>query len=222
MAFRGLMIFLTVLSCPFYMSGQPMQALEDNKVEKLQLGGGPMAGANMSNFIHSGMPGCSSRMRMGFYGGGFLQLYVEPWFSLGGDLLFHYKCSEFAMLDDSGPFRQWSTQFAVYAMCHVKFKNKTQLGIGLGPYTDFGLSAAYSVGGEKHNLYSRNGSAGHYPPMATTETGIGLKVVYEFATGFQLTASYRISINNVAEAGNGGVHMNPQTFDFGIAYRFHK
>lgn len=193
---------------------------EAKQNETIHLSYGPMVGANASNFIHSGID-CKSQMKIGFYGGGFLQLGVIPQFSIEGDLMFNYKQSQFTLIGQNGPFYQWSATFAVLAMYHVQLPYKSRLNIGFGPYTDFGLSAYYTSKGKKCNLYNRNNDD-EYPSMATSETGMGIKLGYEFNSGFIITVAYRVSISNITETNNTKTKIHPQTIDLGVAYRFGK
>ena len=198
---------------------QPASPQTDPEQKKsVHISYGPMLGMNVSNFVHSGID-CKSAMNMGFYGGAFLQFWVIPSFSIEGDMSFNYKQSDFTLFGHKGPYRQWTTTIAVYALYHVALPYRSTLTFGVGPYTDFGLSARYKFKDGWQSLYNRNGN-NKYPYMNGSETGIGIRIGYEFPMGLQLNAGYRFSIGNVVEANNTKANIHPQTIDLGIAYRF--
>lgn len=190
------------------------------KNDALHLSYGPQIGMNLSNFVHFGID-CASRMNVGFYGGGFIQLDVIPQIAIKGNMAFNYKQSQFTLNKVDGLFRQWSVTIGVMAEYHINLPHAAKLNIGIGPYTDFGLSANYKQGTIKHNLYSRS-TESTYPSMATSETGVGIELGYELSSGFQVIGAYRISISNITEANNTTVNIHPQTIEFGLAYRFGK
>lgn len=58
--------------------------------------------------------------------------------------------------------------------------------------------------------------------MKDSDTGFGVKVGYEFASGLQINASYKASVTNIMDANSSDVKMYPQYVSLGIAYRFGK
>lgn len=93
--------------------------------------------------------------------------------------------------------------------------------IGVGPYTNFGFEAFFKEGGRKENLYKTGKGAG-VPAMKDSDTGFAFKLGYEFASGLQLNAAYKVSMTDVADANSGAAELRPQSFSFGIAYRWGK
>lgn len=57
--------------------------------------GGAILEGNLSGFFHSGIKDGNNVMKAGFSLGGFLNLGVIRSFSVQGEMLFHYKNSEF-------------------------------------------------------------------------------------------------------------------------------
>ena len=58
--------------------------------------------------------------------------------------------------------------------------------------------------------------------MKDSDTGFAFKLGYEFASGLQLNAAYKMSMTDVADANNGVAELRPLSFSFGIAYRWGK
>lgn len=202
----------------------PLRAAEGADVrhgQHLSISGGPMVGANVSGFFHSGVSDGRSRMNTGFSAGGFINLGITRSFSVQGELLFHYKTSDFDWGGLPGEFRYWGVEVPVYAMYHVNFGNGSRLSIGIGPYTEFGLDATYERDGVKGDLYEKDAESG-LPILRDSNTGFGVKVGYEFASGLGINVSYKASVTNLLDANSNTVEMRPQAVSVGMAYRFGK
>lgn len=192
---------------------------EETTQSSISFSGGPTFGLNNSNFINSGVEDCSSIPKVGFYGGGLLRLGILRNFSLEGNLTFFYKESEFSGLSLDGTFRQWGAEFGIYALLHIGIFSKGHLNLGLGPYTDFGFSAKYEMGGKKYDLYERREDS-NIPLMALTETGVSFKVGYEFHFGLELSASYNVCVGNVTGINSNAIKMHPQSLKLGVGWIF--
>ena len=69
------------------------------------ISGGAIVETNLSNFLHSGAGGGDSRMKAGFTVGGFMNFGINKSFSVQGEMLFHYKNSDFKWDNQTGLFR---------------------------------------------------------------------------------------------------------------------
>ena len=65
-------------------------------------------------------------------------------------------------------------------------------------------------------------SATGLPALCDSNTGFGIKLGYEFVSGFQINAIYKASVTNLLDENSSRIKMHPQTFSIGIAYRFAK
>lgn len=183
--------------------------------------GGPVLEMNLSNFLHSGTSGGSSKMKAGFTAGGFLNFGINKLFSIQGEVLFHYKNSDFEWSSQKGSFRYWGMEIPVYAMCHHSFSKGDRLFVGIGPYTEFGLDATFRHDGRKQDLYEKNADSG-LAPLRDSNSGFGIKAGYEFISGFQLHVSYKMSVSNLLDERSGDAKMRPQAISIGVSYRFGK
>lgn len=183
--------------------------------------GGAILESNMSGFFHSGVEGGNSIMKAGFSVGGFLNLGITQSFSVQGEILIHYKNSEFKWDTQKGDFSYWGIEIPIYAMYHYAFPKGNRLHIGIGPYTEFGFDARFKHGGIKADLYQKDGNSG-LPILQDSNTGFGIKIGYEFISGFQINGSYKASVSNLLDANSSRIKMHPHTISIGVAYRFGK
>lgn len=218
-------ILLLAVGCMSALKAQPLSVVkketESSKEQKIIFTGGPILEMNVSNFIHSGIGDSKSKMKFGFSTGGFLNLGISKSFSVQGEMLFHYKISDFEWSSQTGEYRYWGMEIPVYAMYHYCFSKGNRLHIGIGPYTEFGLGASFKYGGIKQDLYEKDSATG-LPALCDSNTGFGIKVGYEFVSGFQINATYKASVTNLLDENSSRIKMHPQTFSIGIAYRFAK
>lgn len=192
-----------------------------DEVPKIKLTGGAILETNLTNFIHSGIDNGSSTMKFGTSVGGFINLELLKPFSIQSEMLFHYKTSEFNWKNHTGKYQYWGVEIPIYAMYHWGFDKNNQLYIGIGPYTNFGLGARFREGDKKIDVFEKEENTG-LPVMKDSDTGFGVKIGYEFASGLQINATYKMSVTNLIDANSSTVKMRPQAFGFGIAYRFGK
>lgn len=188
---------------------------------KTVLSGGPLLEANMSGFIHSAFENGVSEMKIGMTAGGFAELTLSDYFSIRGELGFQYKHSRFGWNNESGRYSYWGMEIPIYVMYNFSFSKGRRFYMGIGPYTNFGLSAHFKNGNGRLNLYEKDINTG-IPPMKDSDTGFGIKLGYEFLCGLQLNATYQVSVSNLIDVNSGNVKMYPQTFSVGVAYRFRK
>lgn len=214
--------FASVYTCAAY--AQPSLnngEIQQQEKQKIVFTGGAMLETNLSGFLYSGVENSNSVMKAGFSIGGFLNLGITRSFSVQGEMLFHYKNSEFEWDNQKGDFVYWGVEIPIYAMYHYTFQKGNRLHIGIGPYTEFGFDAKFKHGGKKADLYEKDGSTG-LPALQDSNTGFGMKIGYEFVSGFQINASYKASISNQLDANSSRIKMHPHAISVGIAYRFGK
>lgn len=217
--------FIGIVLIGIYATSLQAQTLRDNNQEKqeqkIKLTGGAILETNLSNFIYSGINEGNSNMKFGVSGGGFVNLGLSKRFSIQGEMLFHYKTSDFKWSNQTGEFQYWGVEIPIYMMYHYTFRKGNKIHIGVGPYTNFGLGAHFKEGGKKIDVYEKEENTG-LPAMKDSNTGFGIKVGYEFISGLQINASYKASVTNVIDANSSTVKMYPQTLSMGFAYRFGK
>lgn len=189
--------------------------------QKTVITGGVTLESNMSAFFHSGVSGGKSRMKPGGSAGGFLNLSIVRSFSVQGEILFHYKTSDFESDNRKGEFTYWGMEIPVYIMYHLSFTKGNRMYLGIGPYTEFGFGASFCYNGTKQDLYEKSGTTG-LPALCDSNTGFGVKAGYEFASGFQINASYKASVTNLLDENSSRIKMRPQTLSLGVGYRFGK
>lgn len=200
-------------------TSNPQAASQDK--QRNMFTGGVILENNISGFFHSGVKTGNSIMKTGFSVGGFLNLSITFPFSVQGEMLFHYKSSEFEWNNQCGHFSYWGIEIPIYAMYHYTFKKGNRLHFGIGPYTEFGFDARFKYGENKTDLYQKDGDTG-LPALQESNTGFGLKIGYEFISGFQINASYKVSVSNLLDANSSSVKMRPHAIGVGVAYRFGK
>lgn len=207
------------VSRPLYAK-EKGQERQDSGNGRIEISGGALLETNISGFFHSGIAGGRSRMKSGISAGGFLNLGISRSFSVQGEMLVHYKHSDFEWGGVNGDFRYWGNEIAVFAFFHIPFKaNYGQMYLGLGPYTEFGLEATYERDGVKGDLYEKDKTSG-LPVLCDSNTGFAAKIGYEFACGFQIVASYKASFTNMLDANSSTVKMYPHSVSVGVAYRW--
>lgn len=208
----------TLKAQPFSVNGTGAKSFNE---QKIIFTGGVILETNTSGFIHSGINGSQSKMKLGFSTGGFLNLGISKTFSVQGEMLFHYKNSDFEWSNQKGEYRYWGMEIPIYAMYHHYFSKTNCLYIGIGPYTEFGLGATFKYNGIKQDLYQKDGTT-KLPALRDSNTGFGIKAGYELISGLQINATYKASITNLLDENSSTIKMHPQTISIGIAYRFAK
>lgn len=199
----------------------PNSQKQSQEKQKIVFTGGATLESNVSGFFHSGVENGSCIMKAGLSVGGFLNLGITQSFSVQGEMQIHCKNSEFEWGTQKGNFSYWGIEIPIYAMYHSVFPKGNSLHIGAGPYTEFGFDARLKHGGIKADLYQKDGSTG-LPTLRDSNTGFGIKIGYEFVSGFQINGSYKASISNLLDANSSRIKMHPYAISLGVAYRFGK
>lgn len=209
---------IIIITCLLFAESLYANAQDKHKTV---LSGGPLLEANLSGFIHSGFNRSNSKMKIGMTVGGFAELALSEHFSIRGEMGFQYKCSQFGWSNNLGTYNYWGMEIPIYIAYSVTLCKKKRIYLGIGPYTNFGLSSHFKNGNEKIDLYEKDVNTG-FPSMRDSDTGFGIKIGYEFPCRLQLNMGYRVSVNNLIDANSSNVKMNPQTFSLGLSYRFGK
>lgn len=209
--------------CTSYAQSPKVPTLPNTPQEKPKIifTGGVIVESNLSGFFHSGVDNGNSIMKAGFSAGAFLSSSISRSFSVQGEMLFHCKNSDFSWDATKGNFSYWGMEIPIYAMYHYTFPKGSRLHVGIGPYTEFGFSAEFKYKGKKADLYEKDGSTG-LPALQDSNTGFGIKIGYEFISGFQINTSYKASISNLLDANSSRIKMHPYAIHIGVAYRFGK
>jgi hypothetical protein len=188
---------------------------QDESHESVKLSWGLKAETNMSNFILSGLSGAKSKMNTGATLGGFIGYNVSKHFSLQGEIIYHFKTSDFIYDGQKSAYEYWGMEIPVYAMLRWDFRRGGRFYMGGGPYSEFGFDARLKKAGETTNLYDN-------AAMNDSNSGFGITAGYEFACGIQINAGYKISITNILDANSSSVTLLPAAVSLGLGYRFGK
>ncbi|MDR2955244.1 MAG: PorT family protein [Prevotella sp.] len=209
-------IFILILATTFCSI---LVAQEKDKYLDIKVTWGVKAEVNISGFFVSGMSEISSKMRTGGTGGGFINVELTKLFALQGEILWHYKSSDFIRQGNKGDFQYWGTEIPMYAMFRWNLKNDRRVYIGIGPYGEFGYSAKLKRAGKTIDLYEKD-KATELSAMEDFNSGFGVTAGYEFANGLQINVGYKVSITNVLDANSSSIKMHPETVSIGLGYRF--
>jgi hypothetical protein len=185
--------------------------------------GGVKAEANLSGFILSGMPDVKSKMNIGATAGGFLNWSISEHFAIRGELLYHYKSSNFTRGEAESKYQYLGMEVPIYAVFQQTNSRDGHYYIGFGPYTEFGLSAKIHQNGKTIVLYKKNGDeTDGISALYDSNSGFGIIIGYEFACRLQVNTSYKLSITNVLNNADNSDVMLPVGISLGLGYRFGK
>ena len=87
--------------------------------------------------------------------------------------------------------------------------------------SEAGQRRSFRHGGRKADLYEKDQASG-LPILRDSNTGLALRVGYEFACGLQVNFAYKVSLTNLLDANSNTVEMHPHTLSMGLGYRFGK
>lgn len=211
MEFRKLILTVIVL----FSIGLSYAKAQQSHSSQVKTTWGLKAEANISNFYLSGIPDAKSKMNAGFAAGGFLNFDFTKHFALQGALLFNNKTSDFELNGQSGKYSYWGVEIPIYAVVKWDLPNQGRIYAGAGPYTEFGFSANLKNQDGKRDLYD-------HAAMKDNNTGFGLMLGYEFPTGIQINAGYKVSVTNIIDANSSKATLLPSTLTLGVGYRFGK
>lgn len=191
--------------------------------DRLDVSGGIKAEATLSGFYFSEMQGVAIRNVMGGGAtlGGFVDMGITSQFSIQCELLMHYKSSDIILNGTGNGIRYFGMEIPVYAIWRWPVC-KSRISAGIGPYTEFGLSARMKSPVGTRNLYEGTESDDGLPIFDDSNTGFALIVGYEFNSGVQINVAYKASITNMLDAYSDKVGVHPHALSVGIGYRFGK
>ncbi|MCL2511849.1 MAG: PorT family protein [Bacteroidales bacterium] len=182
---------------------------------------GVKADANMSNFILTDFAdGVKSKIGFGASIGGFTKIGFSENFGLQPELLLHFKTSKMEYVKD-GPesdFQYFGMEIPVYLV------GQTSLGsgkgfFGVGPFLGLGFDARYKPNvGSEVELYKEYG--GQDSDWQRFDFGAGAMLGYEFGSGLQISAGYKIGVINTLNRQKDDFSMLNQTISLGLGFRF--
>lgn len=186
----------------------------------MQFSGGVKGEMNLSQYLIVPEIDLNSYCNIGASAGGFLRFEFLNNFSIQGELLMHYKCSN---LHDDGlnHLKIWSLEVPIYAMYSLRFEEGDAMNFGLGPYCEFGLIAVMEEPNGYRNLYDINRRE-EIQAMRDSNSGFGVMIGYETDFGLQVNLSYKISITNILDSNSYKAAFYPMTASVGVAYRWKK
>jgi hypothetical protein len=210
-----LVILMTVVM------GLGTQVYAQSFIKKItdNLSGGFKLEGNVSNFILSDMPGTTSKMNVGSTFGGFVNLKMSEHITIQEDVLVNYKTSTFEQADIKSDFQLWSVGIPIYVMGYWPVNKNKKAYIGIGPFTEYGLSAKYKTGGKETDLYEKDKSTDK-AYLAKLTMGITAIAGYEFNNGIQINAGYKIGFTNALDEKQDEAFMRPYAINLGIGYHF--
>ena len=219
----------------------------DQELLPKKVTGGVIVGGNFSDFIIKQYGGHSinSYLRAGLEFGGFLDFTVTKHFSIQGQVLITVEQNRF-QADTIFNDHMWNFGVEVPVYFMGRFGNTTHgwVQFGAGPYTHFTIASNI---GEKWE----NSSPGKSPESQERQEienkyidlyklhgnhfGVAVMVGYEFPFGLQLSASYKISLsdiatfysNNKGKITEGGeklvdASLYPQRLSVNVGYRIQR
>ena len=189
-----------------------------HKIKK-DLSGGIKAEANLSTFILSDMPDTKSNMNIGSTFGVFVKFDLSKHFAIQEDILASYKTLMLEQENVKSDYHYWGMEINIYALGQWKLKGNDRIYLGVGPCTEYGISADLETKGTKTDMYKEDPVTGK-APMTKLNIGAGLMIGYEFSCRIQMNAGYRIGFTNILDAGNDNSSMFPSKLSLGIGYRF--
>lgn len=197
------------------------QAKAQSFIKKIieNLSGGFKTEVNVSNFILSDMPDTKSKMNIGGTFGGFVRLEMSKHFAVQEDVVLHYKTSTIEQSGIENDYQYWGIIVPIYFMGQWKINNVERFYIGLGPCTEYGLNAKYMTDGEEIDLYKKDETTNE-ASMTRLTMGAATIIGYEFSSGIQVNAGYKLGLTNIFDAGKDDASMYPSTISFGFGYSF--
>jgi len=212
---KKLLIILSLIGITFISISQ------ENSKQHIKTTGGLKLEVNLSNFYVSGLSGAKSEMRPGATFGGFMRWDVSKLFALQGELLYHYKSSNFIWDNVKREFQYIGMEIPIYAIFKWNLCDGQHLYVGIGPYAEFGFSAKIKKEGKKIDLYEKD-EATELSTMTDFNSGFGIILGYEFDCNVQVNVGYKISITNILDANSTSITLLPGAISLGIGYRFGK
>jgi len=204
------LLFITCTTGVCAQSGTPVKTTWGLKAE-----------TNLTGFIISGTSEVSSSMKPGASLGGFADFEFTDHWLLQGNFMFHYKGSDMNIQGIDSKYNYWGAEISLYATYQFKFQSRGRIYVGIGPYSNFGFDARLKKDGQKIDLYKNDGTS-EVSAMKDFDTGFGVMLGYEFASGIQINAGYKIGVTNILDANSSAFKMIPHTVNLGIGYRFGK
>lgn len=183
------------------------------------LSGGFKTEANISNFSLLDMHNAKSKMNIGGTFGGFVRLEISEYFAVQEDVLFHYKTSTLEQRGIKSDFQYWGIEVPIYFIGQRKMNKGERFYIGFGSFFEYGLSAKYKTDGEENDLYKKDETTDK-ASMTRLTIGAASIIGYEFRSGIQVNAGYKLGLTNALDADKDDASMYLSAISLGFGYCF--
>ena len=181
-----------------------------------QIMGGIKLDANLSNFILSDMDNTDSKMGFGLSVGGYTKIGFTELIGFQPEILLHYKNSKMELGSIERDFQYFGVEMPLYLAIQAG-----NFFVNVGPYVGLGIDARYKEGSglPEFELYKEYG--GQKSAMQRWDFGAGTMFGYEFGSGLQINAGYKIGFVNALNDSDKASMLN-STISVGLGYRFGK
>ena len=204
---------ITIVVLGFNITNVNSQGIKDFINERLSFG--LKLEGNGTNFLLSDMPTVKSEMGFGGTFGGFIKIDLFEHFAIQEDILYSYFSSEFKQNSIADTYEYFGMEVPIYFMGQWKTASGRRFYVGVGPY--FGMGFTAKLKDKDIDLYKKYD--GNNPFMKRMTFGGAAQIGYEFKSGLQMNASYKIG-TNMLDANKDASSMLPSTVSAGIGYCF--
>ena len=181
-----------------------------------QMMGGIKLDANVSNFILSDMPGQESKMGFGLSVGGYTKIGFTDLIGFQPEILLHFKNSKMEAGSIERDFQYFGVEIPLYLSVQTG-----NFFVNVGPYVGLGIDARYKKGSGLPEVELYKEYSGQKSAMQRWDFGAGAMFGYEFGSGLQVNAGYKIGFINALNDSDKASMLN-STISVGPGYRFGK
>lgn len=172
-------------------------------VASAQVKFGVKAGANFSNL--TGKDAEDTKMKIGYYGGGMVQIPVSAQFLVQPELIYSKQGWKSDVEDEDAKANLGYVNIPVLA----KFKTTSGFFVEAGPQIGFLVSAKAKVGDESGDIKES---------FKATDFSMALGLGYELPAGFGVSARYNLGLSSIAEESEATVKNG--VIQVGVHYVF--
>lgn len=217
------LIIILLLSIVGSLAAQDKDRFGKDKDEKVTSGGLAVQFDGTALIINN-VNGFHSKPGFGISIGGFVDFKVTEKFVI--------QCNMFANREQSMLFRsdrsgQMTTYGLAVPVCFLARFGRAYKGIwyvGGGPYSEFVLGCRTDLGNGVFNPYTQvvgtDADGKDIFALSNNNSGINIKLIYEFAFHLQLSFSSALSLSDILGYDHSGCWIRPARTSIGIAYRF--
>lgn len=191
--------------------------------------GGIIAGSNISNFIiRSEQTLISSRMKIGWQLGGFLNFKVTNHFVIEGQLLLTSEQNRFKEGEENNLLWSFGMEMPVYFMGKYGNMGKGYLQFGAGPFSHFTFASNIKGAYNNNDAVPQEAEPEKTQPqygLHGNHSGLAATIGYEFPIGIQLNAYYMVSLSDIftyyqENKGDMNPGVYPQRVALCLGYRW--